>query len=73
MQTIHLYPAGTANKLKGIAKPQKNIEILEIKRPTWFTICPPGTYDVLLGFNKGTKYEWRKAIVAKTGEKTDVL
>jgi hypothetical protein len=34
--------------------------------------CPPAAYDVLLSNGNGTKYEWRKNLVVKTGSRTDV-
>ncbi len=72
VKAVHLYPAGTANKLKGVAKPQKNIEVFGFERPSWFTISPPGTYDILLEYGPQIKYEWRKNVVCKVGEQTDI-
>ena len=72
VKAVHLYPAGTASKLKGIAKPQKDIEIFGFERPTWFTVCPPGTYDILLEYTAPVKYEWKRNIVCKVGEQTDI-
>ena len=72
VKVMHLYPAGTAGKQTGNPAPIKNIEIISYENPVFTNACPPGTFDVLLNFGKGVKYEWRKNIVVKTGIRTDV-
>ena len=70
VKAITMYPAGTADKQKGAATPDKNLEVVRCEGVSTTTPCPPGTYDVLL--NTGNKYEWRKGIVVKTGGRAQV-
>jgi hypothetical protein len=70
VKSIQMYPAGTADKQKPGAAPDKNLELVRCEGVATTTPCPPGTYDVLL--NAGTKSEWRKGIVVKTGSRTQV-
>ena len=72
VKSIHLYPAGTAAKQTGIPAPVKNLEIIKYDTPAVLNCCSPGTYDVLLNFKNGTKYEWRKNIAVSSGTKADV-
>jgi hypothetical protein len=72
VKAIHLYPAGTAARQTGNPAPDKNLEIIKCENLTTSTTCPPGAYDVLLNYSNGTKYEWRKNIVVKTGSRTEV-
>ena len=72
VKTIHLYPAGTAGKQTGTPAPVKNLEIINYNDVTTAHCCSPGTFDVLLAYGNGTKYEWKKNIVVATGTKTDI-
>ncbi len=72
IKTIHLYPAGTSARQTGSPAPDKNSEIMKCENPTNTFACPPGSYDVLLNFQNGAKYEWRKNLIVTTGSRTDV-
>jgi hypothetical protein len=72
VKAIHMYPAGTADKQKGAAAQDKNLEVMKCEGISATAPCPPGTYDVLLNIGNGSKYEWRKGIVVKTGSRTQV-
>jgi hypothetical protein len=72
VKAFHMYPAGTADRQKGTASPDKNLELIKCESQTSISACPPGTYDVLINFNNGARYEWRKNIVVKTGTRTQV-
>lgn len=72
VKAIHLYPAGVADKQKGSASPDKNLEIMKCENQTAASSCAPGTYDVLLNYNDGKKYEWRKNIAVTTGSRSQV-
>lgn len=69
---MHLYPGGTASKQTGNPAPVKNLEIINYESIVLTNACPPGTYDVLLDYGTGTKYEWKKNIVVSTGAKAEV-
>jgi hypothetical protein len=71
VKKIHLYPSGTADRL-GAAKPDKASEVITYEPAAATYACPPGSYDVLLNIGNGTKYEWKKGIVVRTGTRTDV-
>jgi hypothetical protein len=70
VKAFHMYPAGSADKQKGGATPEKSLEMMRCEGAGATTACPPGTYDILL--NLGAKYEWRKGIVVKTGGRVQV-
>ncbi|MCX6335322.1 MAG: hypothetical protein NT092_13660 [Bacteroidia bacterium] len=70
VKAIYMYPAGTADKQKGSAAPDKNLEVVKCEGAGITVPCPPGTYDVLI--NIANKYEWRKGIVVKTGGRAQV-
>jgi hypothetical protein len=72
VKAFHLYPAGTADKQKGNPSPDKNLEIMKCETQTMASPCPPGFYDVLLNFNDGKKYEWRKNIAVTTGTRSQI-
>jgi hypothetical protein len=72
IKNMHLYPAGTAANQTGTPAPIKNLELGRYDNITTMNACPPAAYDVLLSNGNGTKYEWRKNIVVKTGSRTDV-
>jgi hypothetical protein len=72
LSIMHLYPAGTASKQTGNPAPVKDLEIINYQNALIANCCSPGTYDVLLDFKNGTKYEWRKNIIIQTGLKTEV-
>jgi hypothetical protein len=72
VRAIHLYPAGTADKQKGAALPDKNLELIKCETKNLTSPCPPGTYDALLNIGNGSKYEWRKNIAVTTGKRTEV-
>ncbi len=72
VDAMQLYPAGTAARQTGNPAPNKSIEIISYQNVTVANCCSPGTYDVLLNFKNGSKYEWRKNIAVKTAGKTEV-
>jgi hypothetical protein len=72
VKQMHLYPAGTADKMQGAAKPDKTMEIISYEPAINKFACRPGTYDVLLNYNNGAKYEWKKNQVVRTATRTDV-
>lgn len=69
---MHMYPAGTADRMQGSAKPDKTREILCYDPATTRYPCPPGSYDVLLNMGNGSRYEWKKNVVVRTGYRVDV-
>lgn len=69
VKAVQMFPAGTADKVKG-ALPDKNLEVVRCEGLGSSIPCPPGTYDVFL--NAANKPEWRKAMVVKTGSRTQV-
>lgn len=71
VKKLHMYPAGTADRLKA-AKPDKSAELGCYDPATSKFACPPGTYDVLVNIGDGTKYEWKKNIVVRTGIRSDI-
>jgi hypothetical protein len=72
IKNMHLYPAGTAAKQTGTPSPIKNLELEGYENLLMSNVCPPGSYDVLLAFSNGNKYEWRKNIVVKTGSRIEI-
>jgi hypothetical protein len=73
VKSFHLYPGGTSARQTGNPAPDKNLEIMKCEsQATTTTSCPPGTYDVLLNYSNGKKYEWRKNIAVTTGSRTQV-
>jgi hypothetical protein len=72
VKMMHLYPAGTAARQPGNPAPVKNLETISYENLKIINCCSPGTFDVLLNFKNGVKYEWRKNIVVQTGIKTEV-
>jgi hypothetical protein len=72
VKQLLLYPAGTADKLQGVAKPDKSIEIIAYEPATNKYACRPGSFDALLVIGNGTKNEWKKGIVVRTGTRADV-
>lgn len=69
---IHMYPAGTADRMQGVAKPDKTREILCYDPANQRYPCPPGSYDVLLNIGNGTRYQWIKNFIVRTGTRADV-
>ena len=67
-----LYPAGTAALQTAKPAPDKTREIISYESITTTNACPPGSYDVLLSFSKGDKYEWKPNIIIQTGVKSEV-
>jgi hypothetical protein len=72
VKRVHLYPAGTAATQTGTPAPIKNLEVSVYDNITQTNACRPGSYDVLLANGNGTKFEWRKNIVVKTGSRTEI-
>jgi hypothetical protein len=72
VKAIHLYPAGTASRQTGNPAPDKTLEIMRCESQASTAACAPGSYDVLLNFSNGKKYEWRKNAVVTTGSRTQV-
>lgn len=70
VKNLHLYPAGTAAKQSGTPSPIKNLELGKYENVSSNNACPPGAYDILI--SNGSKYEWKKNFVIKTGAKTEV-
>jgi len=71
VKEFHLYPAGTAATQ---AKPaiDKTKEIVNHENITMTNPCAPGSYDVLLEYGKGAKFEWKKGITIQSGVRTEV-
>jgi hypothetical protein len=71
IKEFHLYPAGTAATQ---AKPaiDKTKEIINHENISMTNPCAPGSYDVLLEYGKGAKFEWRKGITIQSGQRFDV-
>jgi hypothetical protein len=63
VRSLHMYPAGTSAKQTGKPAPDKTKEIIIHESVGITNPCAPGSYDVLLEFGKGAKYEWRKVSV----------
>jgi hypothetical protein len=72
VKNILLYPSGTSAKQTGAAAPIKNLELGKYDNITSMNACAPGSYDILLAYGNGNKYEWKKNLVVKTGSRTDV-
>jgi hypothetical protein len=72
VKALHLYPAGTAAKQTAKPAPDKTREIISYENITATNACPPGTYDILLNFGNGSKYEWKKNIIVQTGARAEV-
>jgi hypothetical protein len=72
VKKLHMYPAGTADRMQGVAKPDKSLERIVFEPATTKYPCPPGSYDVLLNIGPDKKYEWRKSVYVRTGTRTDV-
>lgn len=72
VKQLHMYPAGTADKMQGAAKRDASKEFITYDKALLKWACPPGTYDVLLNIGNGVKYEWRKNVVLRSGTRTDV-
>jgi len=69
---MHMYPSGTANRMQGVAKPDKTREILCYDPVNQRYPCPPGSYDVLLDIGNGSRYEWVKDVIVRTGTPVSV-
>lgn len=67
-EIIHFYPVGTAETI-GL-KEDKSLEKYSIESPKGKNICPPGSYDILLNYGYGERYEWRENVNCKYGELT---
>jgi hypothetical protein len=63
---IHFYREGTADKI-GLNE-DKDLELYAIEGPG--CECPAGTYDILLNYGYGERYEWKKSVKCLIGEKT---
>ncbi|HOO99484.1 MAG TPA: hypothetical protein P5180_12835 [Bacteroidales bacterium] len=70
VKSIHLYPAGTADRHKGTAMPSRNLELARCEGIGQSSACPPGSYDVLL--NSGSTFEWRKGTVVTTARRIQI-
>ncbi|HVN57243.1 MAG TPA: hypothetical protein VMT63_03000 [Bacteroidales bacterium] len=69
---LHLYPAGTADRLQGATKPDKASEVISYEPAFGTYACPPGSYDVLLVIGTGSHNEWKKNVVVRSGSRTDI-
>ncbi|MFO8062761.1 MAG: hypothetical protein R6U31_07545 [bacterium] len=65
---IHFYPIGTANEIGLTEKPE--LEVFKIESPRGPHVCPPGGYDVLLNYDYGARYEWKKNVNFFVGDNT---
>jgi hypothetical protein len=72
VKALQLYPAGSSASQTGPPAPIKGLETIKYDTPGIANCCSPGTYDVLLNFGNGKKYEWRKNIAVNAGGKTEV-
>lgn len=72
VRALYLYPAGTAAAQTGTPGPVKNIKPLTYNDVRNANCVSPGSYDVLIDFKNGTKYEWRKNIAIVTGSKAEI-
>jgi hypothetical protein len=72
VKAIHLYPAGTADRQQGTPAPDRNLEIMKCEEQNMTSPCPPGSYDILLNYNNGASYQWRKGIAVTTGARVSV-
>jgi hypothetical protein len=72
VKALHMYPAGTAAMQTGKPAPDKTKEIINHENITTTNPCAPGSYDVLLEYGKGAKYEWRKNITIQSGLRKDI-
>jgi len=72
VKNMLLYPSGTSAKQTGAATPIKNLELGKYDNVTSLNACAPGSYDILLAYGNGSKYEWKKNLVVKTGSRTEV-
>jgi hypothetical protein len=72
VKALQLYPAGSSASQTGPPAPIKSMESVKYDNPGIANCCSPGTFDVLLNFGNGKKYEWRKNIAVNTGGKTEV-
>jgi hypothetical protein len=72
VKALQLYPAGSSASQTGPPAPIKGMEMIKYDNPGIANCSSPGTFDVLLNFGNGKKYEWRKNVVVNTGGKTEV-
>lgn len=72
VKALHLYPAGTAAKQTAKPAPDKTREIISYDNVIATNACPPGAYDILLNFNNGSRYEWKKNIIVQTGSRAEI-
>ncbi|MDY6787143.1 MAG: hypothetical protein SVK54_03350 [candidate division WOR-3 bacterium] len=63
---IHFYPIGTADKIGETENAA--LEIYKVEAPRGPYICPPGGYDILLNYDYGAEYQWKKNINFFVGE-----
>ncbi len=71
VKSLHLYPAGTSDRLTGSPARAKNLELISYSNLSVANCCSPGTYDILLDYGN-SKYEWKKNIAVSTGAKTQI-
>ena len=69
---LHLYPAGTSARMGDNPVPNRSLETISYDKVNIANCTSPGVYDVLLNYDNGKKYEWRKNIAVTTGSKTDI-
>lgn len=62
---IHFYRKGAANEI-GLEE-DKDLELYSIEGPG--CACPAGTYDILLNYGYGERYEWKKSVPCRIGKK----
>ena len=68
---LHMYPAGASAKQdKPVPDPSK--EIISLENIFTYNPCAPGSYDVLIEYGKGTKYEWKKNVLVQSKIRTEI-
>jgi hypothetical protein len=67
---LHMYPAGTAARQQGAAKPDNSTELICYDPATSVFPCSPGVYDVLIETGNGAGYIWRNNVVVRTGSRS---
>jgi hypothetical protein len=70
-KVFHMYPAGTAAKQTKPA-PDPSKEIISLENIFTSNPCAPGSYDVLIEYGKGARYEWKKNILIQSKLRSDI-
>jgi hypothetical protein len=70
-KVLHMYPVGTAAK-QTKAAPDPSKEIISHENIFSPNPCAPGSYDVLIEYGKGARYEWKKNILIQSKLRFDI-